>query len=117
MTQQRLSDLKTEFEMASDLAAQVEVENDAAWQEFERLLDEFRSLRSTLGDVDALMDDDDVDSRLVERALATARERMEAAHHARLLASSRLVLARKRRDGLRTTLRAAEYLAEREVQR
>ena len=110
MTQQRLADLKTEFEMAQQLVGELEAQNEVGWREFERLRDEFRSLRSSLGDVADLKDEGDVDSRLVERALATARERMEAAHRARLLASSRVVLARKRRDGLRATLRAAEYL-------
>lgn len=113
--QQRLADLRTEYDMARELAEDLKAESEAGWQEFERCRDEFRTLRALGRVVDDFNDGDahdDVDDRLTGQAVMVARARMEAAHQARLRASCRFSWARKRCEALRATLRAAEYLAE-----
>lgn len=111
--QQRLADLRTEFDMARELADDLAAEYKAVWQEADRCRDQFGSLRVSLHEVTCL--DTDVDTRLVAQAVARADRRMVAAHQAELRARARLDWATNRCEALRATLKAAEYLAEQEV--
>jgi len=120
VTQQRLADLRYALDDADGFVREKEAQIRRANLAVSSCLDRYTSLqraRDTVMGFKAAQGEDAVNPRLVAEALGAARADLESAKQAQESPSAGYSQAVYRREALRATLRAAEYLAEREAQR